>query len=309
MKEVYRVTTQDGASTLACGEHLWSVKTAEDRRRGQEGRGAADQGHGRKPRAAHAHATSSDGRRRYSMPQQSVPLDPYALGLLLGDGCLTTTTTPSFATNDPSWPRLSMPRSLRSTLLRKSEVDYILRRTRRHTWWSPDRQPGHRHPARPRTGRHALAHEVRPRDLSGRTAKQSGWLSCRDSWTPTVGPCARLDRTCRVQYTTCSDKLRDDVIFLVRSMGGVAYSRTRQADGRKPWLAKGRPVLYRHDAHVIDIRLPDRVGAVPAEAQGGVYDNHGGGRPDALHRRHRARRTSRKCVCISVGAAGLAVRD
>jgi phosphate starvation-inducible PhoH-like protein len=28
-------------------------------------------------------------------------MDPYALGLLLGDGCLTTSTTPSFTTADP----------------------------------------------------------------------------------------------------------------------------------------------------------------------------------------------------------------
>jgi len=28
-------------------------------------------------------------------------MDPYALGLLLGDGCLTTSTTPAFATGDP----------------------------------------------------------------------------------------------------------------------------------------------------------------------------------------------------------------
>ena len=28
-------------------------------------------------------------------------MDPYALGLLLGDGCLTGSTTPSFATADP----------------------------------------------------------------------------------------------------------------------------------------------------------------------------------------------------------------
>ena len=27
LKEVYRVTAQDGASTLACGEHLWTVRT------------------------------------------------------------------------------------------------------------------------------------------------------------------------------------------------------------------------------------------------------------------------------------------
>src|SRR6185312_15852647 len=69
------------------------------------------------------------------------------------------------------------------------------------------------------------------------------------------GPVAQRDRTCRIQYVTCSERLRDDVIFLVRSLGGVAYSRMRPAPGRKPGLAKGRPVEYRHDAFVLDIRL------------------------------------------------------
>jgi phosphate starvation-inducible PhoH-like protein len=34
-------------------------------------------------------------------PKRPVPLDPYALGLLLGDGWLTGSTTPSFSTGDP----------------------------------------------------------------------------------------------------------------------------------------------------------------------------------------------------------------
>jgi phosphate starvation-inducible PhoH-like protein len=36
-KDVFRVTSQDGASTRACGEHLWFVTTKEDRRRGKRG--------------------------------------------------------------------------------------------------------------------------------------------------------------------------------------------------------------------------------------------------------------------------------
>ena len=35
------------------------------------------------------------------LEEREVPLDPYALGLLLGDGCITTSTTPSFSTGDP----------------------------------------------------------------------------------------------------------------------------------------------------------------------------------------------------------------
>jgi phosphate starvation-inducible PhoH-like protein len=34
-KDVYRVSAQDGASTLCCGEHLWTVRTHSDKRRGK----------------------------------------------------------------------------------------------------------------------------------------------------------------------------------------------------------------------------------------------------------------------------------
>ncbi len=97
------MTTQDGASTLACGEHLWFVHDAATI--ASTARPAACEmtrdmiG---KLRRNHQH--------RYELPlltapvemeSQPVPMDPYALGLLLGDGCLTATTTPSFATADP----------------------------------------------------------------------------------------------------------------------------------------------------------------------------------------------------------------
>src|SRR6185312_287270 len=37
-KEIFRVSTQDGASTLCCAEHLWHVHTPEDRCRATGGR-------------------------------------------------------------------------------------------------------------------------------------------------------------------------------------------------------------------------------------------------------------------------------
>ena len=49
-KDIYRVHTQDGSSTLASGDHLWVGHThATDRRRGKPARVLADQGDDRKP--------------------------------------------------------------------------------------------------------------------------------------------------------------------------------------------------------------------------------------------------------------------
>ncbi|HUG87013.1 MAG TPA: PhoH family protein, partial [Euzebya sp.] len=87
--EIYRLTAQDGATTRCTADHLWSVYTPSDRRRDRPPRVLETREMG-SLRAAYCH--------RYELPllsepvafpSRDVPLDPYALGLLLGDGCLT----------------------------------------------------------------------------------------------------------------------------------------------------------------------------------------------------------------------------
>jgi phosphate starvation-inducible PhoH-like protein len=82
-----------------------------------------------------------------------------------------------------------------------------------------------------------------------------------------------------VHYVTTSPRLRDDVVFLVRSLGGVAYWRTRPMEDRTPGLANGRPVHYRHDAYVVDIRLPAGLPPFRLIRKRDAYDSAGGGRP------------------------------
>src|SRR6185295_2275162 len=97
-KEVFRLTATDGASTRCCAEHLWAVSTIDDTK------------HGKPPRIVELREMVGQLRRAHQdrfelpvlsapvlFPPRELPLDPYALGLLLGDGCLTGTTTPAFA--------------------------------------------------------------------------------------------------------------------------------------------------------------------------------------------------------------------
>ena len=301
-KPVYRVSTQDGASTLCCAEHLWAVSTAEDRSRGKPPRILETRDMMGRLRAAHRH--------RFELPlvsqpvdlaARSVPMDPYALGLLLGDGCITDQTMPAFTTADPELAAALGGALPGIELFRKSEIDYVLRRT-----------GGGRGGASRVNPASAILREL---GLAG-TRSSTKFVPALYLFNSIVTRLAVLQglldtdgglvtqhgRTCRVQYTTTSPQLKDDVLFLVRSLGGVAYWRTRPAAGRMPGRARGRLVGYRSDSYVLDIRLPAGVAPFRLIRKLDSYNATGGGRPMRyVHSIEPA--GEQDTVCISVAAA------
>ena len=301
-QEIFRVRAQDGASTLCCGEHLWFVTTLDDRKHGKAGRVVQTRDMVGRLRRNHQH--------RFELPVLSgpvqaepreVPIDPYALGLLLGDGCLTTSTTPSFTTADPELAAALESALPRIELRRKSAVDYVLRHV-----------DGHR-------GGVIVSNPVTValREL-GLAGKRSNKKFVPDSYLHNSsdvrlallqglldsdgGPVTQRGRSCRIQYSSSSRRLVDDVLFLVRSLGGVAYRRRRPAKGRPPGRARGRPVHHRHDAYIVDIRLPPAAEPFRLARKRDVYRQQGGGRPmryvESIEPAGEA-----ETVCIQVGAA------
>ena len=127
-KQVYRVTAQDGASTLACGEHLWSVRTASDKRRNKPARVLETREMEGRLFSAHMHRYELPLVQPVQLPRQEVPIDPYALGLLLGDGCLTATTTPGYSTADPELARALDAALPDVDVVHRGGVDYVLKR-------------------------------------------------------------------------------------------------------------------------------------------------------------------------------------
>ncbi|MGX1907263.1 PhoH family protein [Streptomyces phaeochromogenes] len=301
-KDVYRVMAQDGAWTLCCGEHLWTVRTRDDKRRDKPWRVLETQEMIGNLRAAQA--------RRYELPmltapvrfpEREIPMDPYALGLLLGDGCLTGSTTPSFATEDPELAE-ALGAVLPGVAVRhKGGPDYVLNRVK-----SPGDVVTLENPVmgvlreldllRTRSHTKFVPDDYLQNSVEVRLAVLQGLLDSDG------GPVTQKDRTCRIQYATTSILLRDDVIALVQSLGGVAYTRRRATEGRKPGLAKGREVAYRHDAHIVDIRLPEGIEPFRLARKRDTYHAAGGGgRPmrfiDSIEPAGRE-----ETVCIQVAA-------
>ena len=301
-KETYSIRSQDGSSTRCCAEHLWFVTTPDDRKYGNPGRVVQTGEMIGRLRRHHQH--------RFELPivsapvefePRDVPMDPYAFGLLLGDGCLTTSTTPSFTTADPELARALEDALPQIEVRAKNRIDYVL---------------SHRGVGR---GGVVVANPVTAvlRELGLAGARSSTKFVPREYLYNSSdvrlavlqglldtdgGPVTQRGRSCRIQYSTSSERLRDDVIFLVRSLGGVAYVRTRAADGRPPGNARGRPVHHRADAFVFDIRLPATVEPFRLRRKREVYRRFGGGRPmrfvDAIEPAGKA-----DTVCIQVAAA------
>ncbi len=233
-KEIYRLTTQDGASTLCSADHLWAVATRDDRRRG-------------KPlRVLEAKEMVGNLQHRFELPLLSspvefeprpTPIDPYVLGALLRDGRLSG-NTPLFATAD----------ALNSLVEPGDVITIAVPET--YLYNSPD-------------VRLALLQGLL--DTDGEPVTQQGG-------------------TCHIQYTAASAQLADDVAFLVRSIGGVVFSR------------------HHSDAHVLDIRLPAGIEPFRLERKKARYDATGGGRPmryiDSIEPAG-----TEEAVCIQVAAA------
>jgi phosphate starvation-inducible PhoH-like protein len=301
-KEVFRVQTQDGASTLCCGEHLWAVTTAADRRRGRPHRVLETRQLLGRLRAAHAHRFELPlVSRPVELQPQPVPMDPYALGLLLGDGCLTTSTTPSFTTADPELA-VALEAALDGIeLRRKTSVDYVLRHAAGHRGGVIVANPvtvvlRDLGLAGTRSNTKFVPEPYLRNSSEVRLAVLQGLL---DSDGGTV---TQQGRTCRIQYVTSSERLRKEVVFLVRSLGGVAYRRTRPAAGRLPGRARGRDVHHRQDVFVLDIRLPAGVEPFRLARKREAYASAGGGRPmrfiDSIEPAGEA-----ETLCIQVAAA------
>ena len=299
-KDVYRVSSQDGAWTLACGEHLWTVRTASDKRRGEPWRVMETQEMIGNLRAAHA--------RRYELPmltapvahpEREVPMDPYALGLLLGDGCITGKTTPSFTTEDPELVT-ALESAVPGTKARhRTGPNHLLNRVP-VPGESGERFPPAKQalpkldPLGSKSYTKFVPDEYLYNSADVRLAVLQGLLDTDGE------PVTQTDRTCRIQYTTTSILLRDDVVQLVQSLGGTASTRRRMAQGRhRGPTAKGE---YRHDSHVVDIRLPEGIEPFRLERKREKYHAAGGGgRPmrfiDSIEPAGRE-----ECVCIQVAA-------
>jgi hypothetical protein len=220
-QEVYRVSFRDGGSTRATAEHLWQVTDDNGTQR------VLPTWQLNPRKGGHRVPTVSP------MPGtlQALPIDPYVLGAILGDGSFRPKTT-------PIWDFTG-------------EVVKCIRKS------------GYRVSGRGHRGRYSIPgilHHVRSLGLMGKKS--------RDKFVPEMYLRATMRQRLSLLrglmdtdgtsgknpgFATNSPHLRDAVVELVRSLGGLARVSNKKADSGPAWEVR----IY--DLPFNPFRIPSKV--------------------------------------------------
>jgi hypothetical protein len=243
-KPVFRVTLSDGVSVECTWDHLWKIQTHNDRTTGKDGRVVSTgkmvellaQGSSRDlylPMCGPVEFNASD----------ALPIDPYLLGVLLGDGGLTKGVTLSFGDADVlSIVSPLLPDGVRAVVCPSGTTAGL---------------------TTPRGAANPLLDSLRRLDLLGKKssakfvpemyllADQRSRFALIQGLLDTDGG---VDGK-RATFASTSRKLINAMAWLVQSLGGTARIVRRQTHcvtptGRKPGLL----------SWVVCVRLPSEFG-------------------------------------------------
>ena len=239
VKDVYKITFNDGSWTRAGGEHLWSVRDVNMRKRGQGWKVmTTDQLIERGLTWNPSPSRQASGRKpalRWEVPvcdpvkygHKDYLIDPYILGVLIGDGFLHNGTSIEFACPDE---KADIKERVESLLPEGMTLNFHdcgcphYRITKKvGDRFNPFISEIRRLELNVVSADKFIPLEYLRGDVEQRTALLQGLMD-------TDGSCT-LERT-RITFHTTSENLASDVRSLVLSLGGIAvvreYDRTHE---------------------------------------------------------------------------------
>ncbi|MCP4541182.1 MAG: hypothetical protein GY832_28950 [Chloroflexi bacterium] len=252
-KDIYRVTLTDGTSTECCDDHLWQVNSSLRKSRG------------RPPRVLplseiKQNLTQPNGRnylnfipmvKTVKFNEQPVPLDPYLLGVLLGDGCMSSGCDVSFSNPDSEVVQAveaALPGGLHVRKQNGDNCDYRITRGRY----------GNKHP---------VIQALRELGLMGKKAEgkfvpeqylfntPEVRLAVLQGILDTDGYIDARPNTHVIEHVTVSEQLARDVVFLAQSFGGRVGVSVKKA----PQYTYNGERRTGQPAYRLTIALPDGI--------------------------------------------------
>ncbi len=224
IKDSYEVEFSDGSKTICCEEHLWSVQTRDSKKFNTLSlRQIIDRGYKRTYFDKRYGTNPTD--YKFSIPNHNItlfkgkdlPLHPYVLGTLLGDGCfrggmISLTNSEESVVNKIK--RL-LPKTDRLSQLEYNQFN-VVRKVR-----SNSKSDTKKIIENLRLDNHLSYDKFIPKKYLFNTADKR--IELLRGLLDTDGSVSRG----RIEYSTSSEQLKDDVVSLVRSLGGYVTCSDR----------------------------------------------------------------------------------
>jgi len=211
-KEVYRVSFEDGTHVDCCKEHLWTFKTIDDLSRNREWRvKTLEQIMNEHPiRRGRSYNLCIPVNEPVMFRNEQLPIDPYVLGCLLGDGGFTTDRI-SF-TN----PEKDIINRVNIMLLKWGEFKLNKATDCQYLFLSGDPKCNKLYRALKELGLIGLKSKDKfiPKEYLNSS------LSCRDRLIRgLIDTDGSIDSKGHTSFSTKSERLANDIMYLSRSLG------------------------------------------------------------------------------------------
>lgn len=306
-KETYKITFNDGYSILTGGEHLWSVSSPNygknrksDRRKKSivlstkqmyEGGKIKIKGEGHnkdKEYEIETNYKSPNGNNKWQIPivepiqfenNNELPINPYLLGLMLGDGHITQSSC-VFTVHKDDYDELFNKFSLKENkqknnkrkgnlYIGKTLTDLQLNNSRSHNKFIPD--------------------IYKYTSIENRLAILQGLMD-------TDGHCiiSNNGNFQGTEFSTISEKLCDDVCEIVQTLGGIARKKSRRS-----YYKKNDERIECNISFRVNIKLPSGMNPFRLKRKADRY-NEPKKYPTGRYITNIEKYGDSECTCISV---------
>lgn len=224
-KQVFRVEMSDQSTTECCDDHLWFTQTRNERRRGERGSvkplKAIRQTLQRQDNTSPNHAIPVVEPVSFE-PAGTLSLHPWLLGALIGDGGFTSTSILFTKPEQDITEKVirTLPHGDMAVAADKNSKGAIrIRKTQRGKMQPSETMRALRvmKLAGLKSAQKFIPDEYKRASVSDRVQLMQG-LFDTDGYVPEVGS---------VQYSTSSPRLAQDVMDLVRSLGGICGAESK----------------------------------------------------------------------------------
>lgn len=196
---IYRLTTWDGSTTLSADDHLWTVKI----------KGEWQTRTTKELSILKNKRIQLPSNRPVEFNESDLPMDPYVLGLLVGDGCYSVNSSIGYSSADQEL--IEYISNFYKVTKRKNYDYYVVGAN------DDLRKSGLKF------GNRSWEKEIPEKYLLGTSAQRLAVLQGlmdTDGYVNTEG--AGSGAGTRARFNSTSRKLCENVAYLVRSLGGVA---------------------------------------------------------------------------------------